>query len=342
MSRREENIEEKEHEIDPADDSDEEHENTEDDEQSDDDDAESVEESEGEDIEDENDQEQEYPESNELGARCTAQFERLGFVDPAGHLEIDRMMQHVLDCAAAIRFARKEEDMQSSADDDELTPEQRDDRIQHKISANNVFSTALAMVLEYPHEAGNASASAPFEALCGAFPDESKSMDGRGWLPLHWAVLLATKDHNGDDEGPSGSSAQTSSSKVSIQDVMNVYLSDQDALKRHHWGVAGEGTDGVGFTPFHLIGMTQHPNMAVVKELEQYDHDSWTALACTAEPDEDEEDGQKIVYRSIFHLIAEYAQSSTLLGHLIHTYPTFAGQPSPNYNPLITTRLILP
>ena len=331
MSRREEGIEEKEREIDPADDSDEEHENSEDDEQSDEEDAESVEESEEEEeVDEDDDNDQEYPESNELSARCTAQFERLGFVDPAGHLEIDRMMQHVLDCAAAIRFARKEEDLQASIDEADLTPEQRDDRIQHTISANNVFSTALATVLEYPHETGNESASAPFEALCGAFPDESKSMDGRGWLPLHWAVLLATKDHHDDDDGPIGSSSQGGSSKVSIQDVMNVYLSDQDALKRHHWGVAGEGTDGVGFTPFHLIAMTQHPNMAVVKELEQYDHDSWTALACTAEPDEDEEGGQKIVYRSIFHLIAEYAQSSTLLGHLIHTYPSFAGQSSPH------------
>ena len=326
MSRREVNFEEK--EIDPADDSDEEQD--EEDERSDNEDAESVEESDEGDEEDEDDQE--YPESNELSARCTAQFERLGFVDPAGHLEIDRMMQHVLDCAAAIRFARKEEDIQASIDEADLTSEQRDDRIQHKISANNVFTTALATVLEYPQEVGNESTSAPFEALCGAFPDESKCMDGRGWLPLHWAVLLAAKDN--DEDGPSGIISSSNPSKVSIQDVMNVYLSDQDALKRHHWGVAGEGTDGVGFTPFHLIGMSQHPNMAVVRELEQYDHDSWTALACTAEPDEDEESGQKIVYRSIFHLIAEYAQSSTLLGHLIHTYPSFAGQSSSNLTPI--------
>jgi len=35
------------------------------------------------------------------------------------------------------------------------------------------------------------SLTAPFEALSGAFPDESKCSDGRGWLPLHWAVILA-------------------------------------------------------------------------------------------------------------------------------------------------------
>jgi hypothetical protein len=46
---------------------------------------------------------------------------------------------------------------------------------------------------------------------------------------------------------------------------MNVYLYDQDALKRHHWGVAGEGTDGVGFTPYHLLGMMEKPNMRLVK-----------------------------------------------------------------------------
>ena len=68
-----------------------------------------------------------------------------------------------------------------------------------------------------------------------AFPDRDKLTDGRGWLPLHWAVAAATGEQQHG---------------VTEADVKAMYGLDPLALCRHH---LMKSIDGFGYTPSHLL-----------------------------------------------------------------------------------------
>lgn len=73
--------------------------------------------------------------------------------------------------------------------------------------------------------------------LLRAFPNEQKSTDGRGWLPLHWAAVTG---------------------QVDINDVRSIARADPLATVKGC-------NQPISANPGHLIAAVRHPNMDVVR-----------------------------------------------------------------------------
>ena len=148
----------------------------------------------------------------------------------------DKLMAHILDCVAAlvgkqrVRVALKQP-LTLTPNGEALTAEQQ-------VAHNKVFQAALASLacgLMHDGAIADAEQSAAVRELSRAFPSAAKQTDGRGWLPLHWAVVAAT-GHYG----------------VTEADVKAVYEVNPLVLCRHHM-VNHNGSDFVGLTPSHLL-----------------------------------------------------------------------------------------
>jgi len=171
-------------------------------------------------------------------------------INVVGRLDVDKMMTRALDCLAAVceaqhlRFLFKKPLQLLHASGFTPTSEQQ-------VSRNKVFRAALnAVAKRLTHDGSERN------DLLRAFPDSSKLADGRGWLPLHWAVVA------GEDE----------ESDVTEADVMHVHESDPENLRKHHLDPVtvtdAEGAAGkFGYTPAHLLcnmEMTER-NMSLVR-----------------------------------------------------------------------------
>jgi hypothetical protein len=73
--------------------------------------------------------------------------------------------------------------------------------------------------------------------LLRAFPNEQKSTDGRGWLPLHWAAVT---------------------DNVDICDIRSIARADPLATVKGC-------NQPISANPGHLIAAVRHPNMEVVR-----------------------------------------------------------------------------
>jgi len=105
----------------------------------------------------------------------------------------DQMMLHILECVAAlvekqrVRVASKKQLILSTHGVAvEVTAVQQAAR-------NKVFQAALALMAGgMTHDGADAiGQSQAVRQLSDAFPGVCKMYDGRGWLPLHWAVVAA-------------------------------------------------------------------------------------------------------------------------------------------------------
>ena len=91
-------------------------------------------------------------------------------------LDLDALAAHMLDCAAVMRTVQHTLRHVHGGADSVV-------RLQR--AKATVLSHAVEMLLT--NDDGLEPAAA---ALVEVFPDEGKATDGRGWLPLHWAVVL--------------------------------------------------------------------------------------------------------------------------------------------------------
>jgi ankyrin repeat protein len=186
-------------------------------------------------------------------------------IDDVGRLDVEKMMARALDCVAAVCEAQRvrvelEQPMTLREDGEALTPEQQEVR-------NKVFLEALKAVAKgLTHDGGELDWQ-PWSKrqLLRAFPDSGKLADGRGWLPMHWAVAM-------DEGGESG---------VTEADVMCVYETDLMALRKHHL-LTVRATDvsdwTFGYTAAHLLcgmEMTQR-NMSLVRHFSVSDPRAFT------------------------------------------------------------------
>ena len=177
----------------------------------------------------------------------------------------EKMMARVLDGLAAVcemqrvRVALRKP-LELREDGDALTPEQQAAR-------NKVFLAALNTVAKGLTHDGAPERDDPsfsMKHLLGAFPDSRKLTDGRGWLPMHWAVV-ADEDKE---------------SNVTEADVMAVYEADPTALRHHHLAitVTDEKKETTCYTPAHMLcGMEiTEKNMSLVRQLSMSDPRAFT------------------------------------------------------------------
>ena len=160
-------------------------------------------------------------------------------------LDEEKMMAHILDCVASLAEKQRVrvavgKPLLLSKDKDApaLTAAQQAVR-------NKVFRVALGLLAEgLTHDgAAKVGRSEAVRQLALAFPDDGKLTDGRGWLPLHWAVAAAV---GGERHG------------VTAADVEVMYSVDPLALCRLHCLSARRlysHTNETGATPAHLLCM---------------------------------------------------------------------------------------
>jgi len=192
-------------------------------------------------------------------------------ITDVGRLNEEKMMAHILECVAAlgekqrVRVALKEP-LKLREDGDALSPELQAAR-------NKVFRAALNAVtkgLTHDGAEPNDPSSSVAHQLLRAFPDGDKLADGRGWLPMHWAVVA-------DEDKEAG---------VTEADVMAVYKTDLMALRTHHLAaVTYTYTDAergkFGYTPAHMLcGLEMsEKNMSLVRQLSLSDPRAFTMKA---------------------------------------------------------------
>ena len=131
--------------------------------------------------------------------RCFQQFIKLKCVK-SGHeemldadaddfditlLDVSKMKAHILDCAAALSLVEQERIRQ----DKPLILQEGEQPLTTETQAalNRIFTTVATCVLDQSVEPSD---NFGVEQLMRAFPDDSKLTDGRGWLPLHWALVI--------------------------------------------------------------------------------------------------------------------------------------------------------
>ena len=146
-------------------------------------------------------------------------------------LDEDKMMTRMLDCAAALGILQQER----VATEETMATETQ-------TAKNKVFQTAINIFLdnELAHDGANKPRpSNAVDQLSRAFPDETKLTDGRNWLPLHWAAVVASEEGNEE--------------RISDAEVKVIYTSDPMVMQQYH--LAGTATGNMGYTPAHLLCM---------------------------------------------------------------------------------------
>ena len=145
----------------------------------------------------------------------------------------DKMMTHILDCYASLcAFQQYRRDKEQSTKLNAKTQQAK----------NKAFKMALSFM---SRGMTNDDAELPQETTAlsnfvKTFPDDSKQTDGRGWMPLHWA-MLALGTSEGEVHG------------LSEEDVKLIYAIDPPALQRFHGCVINYEHDQ--YTPLHLLCM---------------------------------------------------------------------------------------
>ena len=189
-------------------------------------------------------------------------------ISDVGRLDEEKMMARALDCVAAVREIQRvrvglKQPLKLGEDGDALTAAQQEAR-------NKVFRAALTMIAKGLMHDGDEQddPGSSLDQLLMAFPDSSKLVDGRGWLPMHWAVVA-------DEEEEVG---------VTEADVMTVYKTDLMALRTHHLVAVtyGDTERGIcGYTPAHMLcglEMTEK-NMSLVRQLSKSNPRAFTMTA---------------------------------------------------------------
>jgi hypothetical protein len=144
----------------------------------------------------------------------------------------DNITTHIFDCLALLAAMQKQEQQENPAD----TADARGAR-------NKVFMTAFSIVGKSLLEIDNDQTprkNTAIDQLLEAFPvaewGELIDVGRKGWLPLHWAVVLASSEQY----------------SVTEADVKALYALDPTAMQAKHVDIEGSK----GFTPAQLLCMS--------------------------------------------------------------------------------------
>ena len=110
-------------------------------------------------------------------------------------LDEEKMVAHLFDCYAALGVVQQErvrtkqllilrEDGQALSTNMEA--------VRNKVLKASIRVLQDELVHDDTPVPNDADCSVAVKQLLRAFPDESKQSDGRGWLPLHWAMAIGT------------------------------------------------------------------------------------------------------------------------------------------------------
>ena len=149
----------------------------------------------------------------------------------------DKMMTHILDCYAALcAFQQYRGGMEQSNKLDAKTQQAK----------NKAFKISMSLM---SRGMTNDDAKLPWDSsalsvFVDSFPDDTKQTDGRGWMPLHWA-MLALGTSEGELHG------------LSEEDVKLIYAIDPLAQQRFQDSVDNReiDPDGHRYTPAHFLCM---------------------------------------------------------------------------------------
>jgi ankyrin repeat protein len=133
-------------------------------------------------------------------------------------LDIDKMILHAMDCLGALQCVMG----------------------QYDSSRARVFWGAVSTIAEIGIDTttGHVDRRHPGALhLLRAFPNEQRAIDGRGWLPLHWAAVIDNAE---------------------VNDVRQIARADPLATVKGF-------TPPISANPGHLISAVRHPSMEVVK-----------------------------------------------------------------------------
>ena len=180
-------------------------------------------------------------------------------------LDEEKMESRILDLVAALGVVRERRRQAKrkrwTSSGQPMSPEM-------ETSLNNVFKTTVISFLEAV--VVNNGTEVPghdgaVELVMRAFPDTSKLIDGRGWLPLHWAAVTAATEEKEQIEKETN--------------MKELYAIDPMALQRHH--LEGTALDNMGYTPAHLLCMRETTNrsMTLIKHLSICNEQAFTMSA---------------------------------------------------------------
>ena len=174
------------------------------------------------------------------------------------HLDVDKMKALILDCVAALSIVQQEvvgQEQPSILRVDEQSLVKATQAASDKVFKASLLTMATAMLHDgtKPHEQRKS-----LDRLLRAFPDGSKQVDGRNWLPLHWAAVIDEKC-------------------VTEGEVKVIYANDPMALQRYHL----QSMDDMGFTPAHLLCTREmtNRNMSLVHHFSICNEQAFTMSA---------------------------------------------------------------
>ena len=216
-------------------------------------------------------------------------------------LDEEKMTAHLIDCYAALGVVQQERIRKNQP----LIVREGGQALSTDMQAvrNKVLKASIRVLDdELVHDGTLLPASGRPRAvkqLLRAFPDESKQTDGRGWLPLHWAIAMGM-----------------SAAGISEEEMKILYASDPMAFQRHHR--QGTGGSDMGYTPAHLLCMQKlaedcSSNMSLIKHFSIVNQRAFTMSA--SYPDR----GDPSLYSySALHAACNYGKlTEELLKHLL-------------------------
>ena len=235
---------------------------------------------------------------------CIDQFMKLRFVDDnllqfgivnnehihVSRLDLRMMMVHVLDCLAALRVFQDEwyDQMKKNVADDPII---MNERILMLKAERDVFRSATTLTLSGMFDGDDSDPLNPaVNELLKAFPDDTKMTDGRGWLALHWGLLVTDK--------------------VDEKSVKQIYISNPDALKEYHIPIYRSSIENDGWTPLHLFAAAPTtPNQKNWLKYFLMQNPSILSLNTHSRPES---------RRTPLHIAAEYSENPELIRILVN------------------------
>ena len=119
-----------------------------------------------------------------------------------------------------------------------------------------------------------------------AFPDQKKRIDGRMWLPMHFAVSVPN---------------------VELEDIRHLFEDERKAIVTFSTMDLPYGPRGLSVAPCHLAVMINNPNMDLIELLKSDDQNFAKVLASNGS--------------TPLHLAAEFSDSVTLIQQLVQLNP---------------------
>jgi hypothetical protein len=145
-------------------------------------------------------------------------------------LDEEKIRCHILDCLVAFRRVQRQIRRLKMSSGNE----------QYESAKKRIFASAVSMILD--EETPIESDQCVFSTLLASFPDKDKRADGRGWLPMHYAIALGNK--------------------VREEDIYEVHSADLLSIQRYNMR-----NQRSGYTPCHLLCMHRQPNISLVRYL---------------------------------------------------------------------------